>query len=280
MGAIAAYLLSVIVLPAAVSATVALALVRARFAVRAGFAQSALGAAVAVAALWSFLAEVEPAALLRQFPVEIPGDDAPFERWHRIGMAALVLAASAPIAAVSTVRSTGGVAFLRLCAVAAAAGALAGWLVPFPGHGAAERTTTAVACTLGAIALGACSARASLMVTAVSAGCTSVLAALSGFPSLAAICGCVAAASGALGAATFLRRFGRIGGWAPLTGDSPGIVAGTLLGILAACGRAYSDDQVSAAAWHAAMAMPLLGLPAALAARRAVAAAPRQERAP
>lgn len=247
----ASYLWTVIALPALGAAAVAAILVRTPWGRRPTFASSAVAAAAAVAVLWSFLAEVDPRALLRQFPVTLPDDDAPFERWHRVALAALVLVALCPGLSWATAMNGGarrGLERRRAYAALAclAVGAfVAGFAREFTGTSWAVAISTGVACAgIGAL-LQRPSAPVTLGALASWALTLAALSGASGFPSLAAVSASMALACAALA-------------WVSMgtAAAPPGFALAAMAGVLLACGRAYSDDAVPAWAWWATFAVP------------------------
>lgn len=251
MGPVIAYLLTVVLLPALCSAAVAAALVRTPWGRRGAFGSSAVGAAIAVTVLWSFLAEVDPASLLRQLPVARPDDDAPFERWHRVALAALVMVPACPVLAWGYAGTAGTaprtrrlrVAFASLCACAFTAV----FAHEFPGTGWGAAIGTGGACAAIGWLLGRARAPVALGAGALWAGTLAALGGASGFPSLAAV-----AASMALACAVLAASIRGARGPVP----PPGLALAALAGVVLACGRAYADDAVPAWAWWATLALP------------------------
>lgn len=251
MGPVIAYVLAVVAMPALGASAVAALLVRRTPWGRHGrFASSAVGAAVAVTALWSFLAEVDSLALLRQFPITLPEDDAPFERWHRLALAALVLVPACPALAWACSAEPGGrprngreaIAGLLACAFTA------GFAHEFPGTGWAAALGTGVACALAGWLLQRTGAPGALGAGALWSFALAALSVASGFPSLAAV-------SASMGLACAALAWSVRGARAAL--PPPGFAVAALVGVVLACGRAYSDDAVPAWAWWATLAVPV-----------------------
>lgn len=251
MGPVIAYLLTVIALPALGVAAVAAALLRTTWGRSERFASSAAGAAVAITVLWAFLAELDTYALLRQFPITLPDDDAPFERWHRVGLAALALSALAPAFAWgSTPRGADArhPSLAREAAVAAGAAAvIAGFTMAFPGAGWKDASLAALPSAAIGWLLSRRSAAFGLGASAAWAASIAALAGATGFPSLAAIAAAMALACAAL--ACVLRP-------ARTAAPTPGFTVAAMAGILLACGRAYADESVPAWAWWVTLAVP------------------------
>lgn len=261
MGPVISYLLTVIALPALGAAAIAGALLRTPWGRSERFASSTAGAAVAVAVLWAFLAELDPYALLRQFPIALPDDEAPFERWHRVGLAALALVALAPAFAWATAsqgKGTQGPARAREAAVAAlAAAVVAGFSMSFPGAGWRDALIAALPSAALGWLLSRRGAAMGLGTTAAWAASIAALAGATGFPSLAAISAAMSLACAVL--AWVLRP-------ARTTARTPGFTVAAMAGVLLACGRAYADESVPAWAWWATLALPAGACLAAVAA--------------
>lgn len=246
MAALATYLLTTIVLPALLSAAAAIAIARSPVGRTPGFVRAAVGTACAVAVLWAFIAESDLNAVLRQLPVSMPDDDAPFERWHRVGLVALVVAVSAPVLAAAEGVARPRKPLVAEAAVAAAAGAALAFAVAFPGDGVADRVVTGTAVAVSAVAIAASRPRVGLGSAAATALAVAGLAAVGGFISLAAIAAALALASLALVAAGKARPV-------------PGAALAVLLATLAACGHGYRDDSAASWPWRAVLAIPVLG---------------------
>ena len=93
MSEIAQYILGVILIPAIVAAVIALPFVVRPLRDRRALAEAAVACAPMAAFVASFTAELGWTPILRQF-ITIEGDDAPFERWHRLATIALGLGAA------------------------------------------------------------------------------------------------------------------------------------------------------------------------------------------
>ena len=246
MAALLTYLVTTIMLPALASAAAAIAIARSPVGRTPGFARAAAGTACAVAVLWSFVAESDVNAVLRQLPVTMPGDDAPCARWHRVGLVALVVAVSAPVLAVAASVARPRKPAVAEAAVGVAAGAALAIGVGFPGDGTFDRTATGISVAVAAAAIAASAPRVGLGSAAATALAVAGLAAVGGFISLAAIAAALALAVLALAAAGRSRPI-------------PGVALAVLLATLAACGHGYRDDSSASWPWRAALAIPVLG---------------------
>ena len=254
-----AYLAGVILLPALVAALIASPAMFSTLRRRTAVVDGCIATALAAAFLIAFIHEVEPNALLRQLPVELPGDDAPFERWHRVALVALLVTVVSPLLALMAAWRPAGRNAMA-ASMALVAGVLVATLVEFPGTTAMTRTMTGAACAGGALLLSRVGAGAALCASIVTFAGVGVLAALNGFPSLAAI-----AAATAL-AALVIAILGWMGGrrasesGAPVVAGATSTAIGTLAGTSAACAGAYAD-RAPAWAWMAiALAPPLATL--------------------
>ena len=147
-----AYLASVILLPAVAAALIASPAMFGGLRRRAAVVDACIAVGLAAAFLIAFIHEVEPNALLRQLPVELPGDDAPFERWHRVALVALLLALVSPILALAAAwRPTARSA--EAAWMALVAGVLVAMPVEFPGATGMTRVMTGATCAAGAFML-------------------------------------------------------------------------------------------------------------------------------
>ena len=255
MKALALYLLTVAIVPAAASAGLAAAIGRSRVGRTPGFAAGAAAVALAVTVLWSFLAEVDLNALLRQLPVDLPDDDAPFERWHRIGLVALAAAFLSPLA-VPADRFLPGPAGRRATSAAMAVGCLLAVFAAFPGDTLMDRAITALTCAAASASLAAIPRPAALASGTAAAWSTAALAAASSFPSLAVIAGSLGLASAALALGEI---HGARRGAAHARGTAEpvtAVVLAMLVAMLASCGHAYSDGSVPGWTWRAAALAP------------------------
>ncbi len=279
MSEIAQYILSVIVIPAAVAGSVAVvvALVVARWTRRAGRARMALlegGFAFALMAAFvlSFTRELGWNAILRQL-FTLENDDAPFERWHRLGLAALVAAAAGwalTAARAAAVRGLEG--WLTVVAVLLAA-LWAAFFVRFPAMDAGWQVAQGALVAASALGYAVCARGAALWVAWGVFGVFAMLGGLGGFASLSVMCGAmslgaflIAVVGAVLGRRS--RRDPRVS--AIPAGGAVALALGTLTALVATCGFAYAQDEFPKWAWIATALLPFGGY----------AFAPKADRAP
>jgi len=249
------YLLSVVLLPILVGSALAGAALLGPLRQRAAIVECCVAAGLAIAFLISFVHEVDPAALLRQLPVELKDDDAPFERWHQLGLVALLLTFVSPTlalltAAVPAQRQALVVAATLLCACGVAA------FVAFPGASNGGRALFAVACALSSGAIAMCGLRTAMCALAVSCVGMAVCAVVTGFPSLAVMCVAVAGTAGSIALVACWRRSPRMHSMA----GAISVVSGILVGTVAACGEAYASGNLPHWTWNAlAVGVPVAG---------------------
>jgi hypothetical protein len=284
MSEIAQYILSVVVIPAAIAAAIALPfalrpLRDVRVAAEAGVACALMAAFVA-----SFTNELGWNAILRQF-VEIPNDDAPFERWHRVGATALLLGLAAWGVAflrggAERSRAAIGVAAALLAAITAAV------LVRFPGASLPSQLTLAALAIASMLGFASVARRVMLWAGWLVFGLLAFLAGEGGFASLAVMCGATSAACflvGAVRSIVALRaeksaaaKHDAADGERPPAFDAAprGVAApialGTLAAVVAVCGHSYNATEIPAGFWHAAVLLPFLVLVADIAVRPSV----------
>ena len=242
-----AYLASVILLPAVAAALIASPAMFGGLRRRAAVVDACIAVGLAAAFLIAFIHEVEPNALLRQLPVELPGDDAPFERWHRVALVALLLALVSPILALAAAwRPTARSA--EAAWMALVAGVLVAMLVEFPGATGMTRVMTGATCAVGAFMLSRVGGVAALCASMVTFAGLAVLAALNAFPSLAAISAATALASMVLAVLGWMGGRRADESRALVVAGAASTVMGTLAGMAAACIGAYAD-RAPAWAW-------------------------------
>ena len=249
------YLLSVVLLPILVGSALAGAALLGPLRHRAAIVESCVASGLAIAFLISFVHEVNPSALLRQLPVELKDDDAPFERWHQLGLVALLLTVVSPALALLTAgvprhRRALVIAATLLCACGVAA------FVAFPGASNGGRALFAATCALSSGAIAMCGLRTALGALAVSCFSMAVCAVLTGFPSLAVMCVAVAGTAGSIALVACWRRSPRMHSVA----GAISVVSGTLVGTVAACGEAYASGNLPNWPWNAlAVGVPVVG---------------------
>ena len=242
-----AYLASVILLPTLAAALIALPAMFGGLRRRAAVVDGCIAAGLALAFLIAFIHEVEPNALLRQLPIELPGDDVPFERWHRVALVALLLALVSPVLATAAAwRPASRNAMAAWMALVA--GALVATLVEFPGATGMTRVMTGATCAACAFMLSRVGGVAALCASMVTFAGLAVLAALNGFPSLAAISAATALASMVLAVLGWMGGRRADESRALVVAGAASTVMGTLAGMAAACIGAYAD-RAPAWAW-------------------------------
>lgn len=249
------YLLSVVLLPMLVGSAIACAALLGPLRHRAAIIECCVAYALAIAFLITFVREVDLAALLRQLPVELKDDDAPFERWHQLGLVALLLAVVSPTLALLTAAVPAQRKAIVMTATLLAACGVAA-LVAFPGASNSSRALFAVVCALSSGAIAMCGLRTAMCALAVSCVGMAVCAVMTGFPSLAIMCVAVAGTAGSIALVACWRRSPRMHSVA----GAISVVSGTLVGTVAACGEAYASGNLPNWTWNAlAVAVPVAG---------------------
>ena len=256
MNEVLEYVIAVVVLPALIASAVAVPFVLKPLRRRAAMLEAGAGAAVCVAFLLSFVRELDWNAVLRQV-VTIEGDSAPFERWHRVGLAAAVLAVAAFVVAALRAKLGLGRAITLLGALAAAVAA--GMFVEFPQSSVRVQVAQAVLVLASILAYGFTGGAVLWTAWAVF-GTLAVLSGLGGFASLAVMCG--AGSMCAFVVATLSALGGRLDrSAAPLLPAGAIIVClGTLTALVARCGMAYATTGMPAWAWVCAALVPAGGV--------------------
>lgn len=279
MSEIAQYILSVIVIPAAVAGVLAVVvvLVVALWARRTGGARMALlegGLAFALMAAFalSFTRELGWNAILRQL-FALENDDAPFERWHRLGLAALGAAVAGWVLTAARAAAVRGLeGWLTVVAVLLAA-LWAAFFVRFPAMDAGWQVAQGALVAASALGYAVCARGAALWVAWGVFGVLAMLSGLGGFASLSVMCG--AASLGAFVIAVVVATLGgraRHDRRAPVVsaGGAVALALGTLTALAATCGFAYAQDDFPKWAWFVAALLPFGGY----------AFAPKADRAP
>jgi hypothetical protein len=254
MNEIAAYILEVVFIPALIATVFAGLFLLRPLRRRSWLVEAGVASGLALAFLLSFVAELDWRAVARQV-VTIEGDDAPFERWHRLGLSALVLIALAW--GMSLRRRLVPVAhgMLATLGIAVVVALLAGFFVRYPG------STVLIQCLQGllvfaSIALWALTNQGVLWSAWVVFGVLGALCALGGFASLAVMCGAVSVAG--FGMASVVAVLGR--GSPRMEPVRPHgaipIVLGALTALIARCGMVYDTAGTSPAVWTAAALLP------------------------
>ena len=240
------YLVSVVLLPILVGSALGGAALLGPLRHRAAIIECCVAYGLAIAFLISFVHEVDLPALLRQLPVELKDDDAPFERWHQLGLVALVLTVVSPALALLTAgvprhrrALVSAATLLSACGVAV--------FVVFPGASNGERALFAATCALSSSAIAMCGLRTAMCALAVSCIGMAVCAVMTGFPSLAVMCVAVAGTAGSIALVGCWSRSSRMHSVA----GAISVVSGTLAGTAAACGAAYASGNVPSWTWNA-----------------------------
>ena len=267
MNPIVWYVFEVVVLPAVIAVAACSPFLFAPLRRRAWRVEAALGTVFALAFLLSFVIELDRRAVLRQI-ITIEGDDAPFERWHRLGLAALILVPASWM--LGLLRRKGSRARGATVTIVAAlvAAVLSGKFVNFPG------SSPMIQFGQGALVLASIFAwlltnQAVLWNAWVVFGVLAALAGLGGFASLAVMCGAVSVAGSGMAvlAGTGGRSALQIDPVRPA--GATAIVLGTLSALIARCGMAYDTTGVWPSAWVAAALLPVASVALAWRGRRA-----------
>jgi hypothetical protein len=281
MSEIAQYIVGVIVIPAVVAAVLALP-----FAVRPlrenrVFVEGGIACALMAAFVVSFTNELGWTAILRQI-VTVPNDDAPFERWHRVGLVALALGGAAWVIA-ATQGSTFLSRLIRGLVYTLTAATLVGVFVRFPAPWSGWQIM--LACTVcSSIVCVACMRRGVVLWSAwITFGVLAFMSGEAGFASLAVMSGAASAGAFAIALLWWIggrRRAGVEAAQANATvaGTSEptskqratfdslpasgaiAITLGTLTAVVAMCGRAYDTAGLTEASWLFAALLPGCGL--------------------
>ncbi|MFM7258972.1 MAG: hypothetical protein ACKO3W_00060 [bacterium] len=255
MNPIVQYVLEVVVLPAVLAVAAFSPFLFPPLRRRAWRVEAAVGTVFALTFFLSFITELDHRAVLRQV-IAIEGDDAPIERWHRLGLVALLLIPAAWMLGFARRRSSTSRGMMSTLGYALVVSILCGIFVTFPG------SSPLIQIGQGALILASIFAwlltnQAVLWNAWVVFGVLAALAGLGGFASLAVMCG-------ALSVAGFGTAFlAGIGARSALQIDpvrpagAMAIVLGTLTALVARCGMAYDTTGVPPAAWIAAALLPL-----------------------
>ncbi len=255
MNEFAAYAWSVMLLPALVAVSVAAVAAVGPLRRRAPVVDGVIAFALMLAFVLSFTRELEWSAILRQC-MTIEGDDAPFERWHRLGLAAAMLAIGAPLVTVlgslrawkscngATVGATLLAAILSAC------------FVVFPGSTLWWQLEQGLLVIAAITAIAACAQRAILWSAWIMFAVFASLAMLTGYASLAAMSAAVSIASFLIALLmTWGDRRDASAAAIPFS-DSIALVLGVMAALVANCGRAYDYSGLGAWPWIAAALVP------------------------
>lgn len=249
------YLLSVVLLPILVGSALAGAALLGPLRHRAAIIECCVAYGLAIAFLISFVHEVDLPALLRQLPVELKDDDAPFERWHQLGLVALLLTVVSPALALLTAAMPRHRRALVMATTLLSACGVAAFVV-FPGASNGGRALFAATCALSSGAIAMCGLRTAMCALAVSCVGMAVCAVMTGFPSLAVMCVALAGTAGSIALVGCWSRSSRMHSVA----GAISVVSGTLIGTAAACGAAYASGNMPSWTWNAlAVGVPVAG---------------------
>ena len=247
MDGVVGYIMSVVVIPALVAAAVASIALVTPLRRRAWAVECFPAMAVALAFLVSFTNELGWTAVARQV-ITIEGDDAPFERWHRLGLAALMLMVGAVCIVVARMRMPRGGAPIVTMVALGIAGALAAQFVQFPQPTLLKQLGLAALVLAAGVALPLAGG-AIYWIAWGAFGIVAALAGLGGFASLAVMCGAVSVAS------LLIAILAAIGGKfakdaKPMeAAGAPLVVCAVMLALVARCGDAYDQSQTPDWLW-------------------------------
>ena len=247
MDGVVGYIVSVVVIPALVAAAVASIALVTPLRRRAWAVECFPAMAVALAFLVSFTNELGWTAVARQV-ITIEGDDAPFERWHRLGLAALMLMVGAVCVVAARMRMPRGGAPIVTMVALGIAGALAAQFVQFPQPTLLKQLGLAALVLAAGVALPLAGG-AIYWIAWGAFGIVAVLAGLGGFASLAVMCGAVSVAS------LLIAILAAIGGKfakdaKPMeAAGAPLVVCAVMLALAARCGDAYDQSQTPDWLW-------------------------------
>ncbi len=247
MDGVVGYLVSVVVIPALVAAAVASIALVTPLRRRAWAVECFPAMAVALAFLVSFTNELGWTAVARQV-VTIEGDDAPFERWHRLGLAALMLMIGAVCIVAARMRVPRGGASIATMVALGIAGALAAQFVQFPQPTLLKQLSLAALVLAAGVALPLAGGAIYWIAWGVF-GIVAALAGLGGFASLAVMCGAVSVASLLIAIlAAIGGKFAKDAKPIEATG-APLVVCAVMIALAARCGDAYDQSQTPDWLW-------------------------------
>ena len=247
MDGVVGYIVSVVVIPALVAAAVASIALVTPLRRRAWAVECFPAMAVALAFLVSFTNELGWTAVARQV-ITIEGDDAPFERWHRLGLAALILIVGAVCIVVARMRMPRGGAPIVTMVALGIAGALAAQFVQFPQPTLLKQLGLAALVLAAGVALPLAGG-AIYWIAWGAFGIVAALAGLGGFASLAVMCGAVSVAS------LLVAILAAIGGKFAKDAEpmeaagAPLVVCAVMIALAARCGDAYDQSQTPDWLW-------------------------------
>lgn len=254
------YVLGVVVIPAVVAAVVALPCLFNPLRRREALVDAGLAAALALAFLLSFVSELDWRAVARQVAT-IEGDDAPFERWHRLGLVAAALVPGAVLVSVRRWRRPAPLAGLFTVSAAIAAAVATAVFVQFPGSSPSIQVAQGVL-VLASVLAWTVAGQAVLWSAWSVFGALAALAGLGGFASLAVMCGAMSVCAFLLASleAVAGRRATDATREPIHARGALSLVLGVMGALIARCGMAYDTLGVSPALWTAAALLPLGGM--------------------
>jgi len=247
MDGVIGYIVSVVVIPAALAAFVGGLALATPLRRRAWVVGAGIAIALPIAFVASFVSELGTVALARKFVV-VEGDDAPFERWHWLGISCVALIALGLLATiVRTLVTRDGERIVDLVFLLVAALAVSVF-VQFPQPSIASQIGLAglVVAAGSAVALAG---GALLWISWGTFGILAALAGIGGFASLAVMAGAVSVAS------LLLAILAAIGGKSikdakPVeSAGGPLVVAATMLALVARGGDVYDQSKTPDWIW-------------------------------
>ena len=270
MSELAQYILGVIVIPAVIAAVIALPFAVRPLRERRVLAEAGVACALMAAFVASFTTELGWTPIVRQF-VAIEGDDAPFEKWHRLATIAIGLGAVAWLIAAARSGGEGSRATVGIGAGLAVAAAMA-MLARFPGESIEMRLVLGGLAVAGMFGFIAYARSVMLWAAWLVFGTLAFLMGESGNAYLAVMSGAMSAASFAvavllwIGARAGAKTTADAGAAKPrAVGASPrGVAAPIVLGafaaVLAVSGHAYDQTEIPSGYWYAAALLPYMVL--------------------
>lgn len=272
MSEIAQYVVSVVVIPALIAMVIAAPFALKPLRARHRWVEAGIAFALMTAFVVSFANELGWNALVRQV-VAIPNDDAPFEKWHRVGMTAAALG----LAALFIPKLQGATTmhrFVRGFGLALLAAVLVGIFVRFPAPAPGWQLIVGFLVPFSILGFVFMLRGVILWAAWISYGLMGFLAAESGFASLAVMCGAMSVASFLiacvwLACGAYRRRDEQervdesAGRFArpealPSTG-AIAIVLGTQLAVVSMCAKSYDGVKTWEFQWILAALLPLIG---------------------
>lgn len=253
------YALSVVALPAIVGALAAAPALFGPLRRRPAAVECCVAFGVAIAFVVSFTRELGIEALLRQL-FELEGDELPIERWHRLGLMAMVLAVAGPLLAFVHAVAAGRRAE-RLVTVLGAVvlSVAAAFVTEFPRVTLAGEASMAAVCVASALGFAWFARGGAIWCAWLVFAALAMLSIMSGFASLAVMCAAVSVGAYGIGVLGFLgarvtSHAAVIEAAAPIS-----VVLGVLAGMCAACGRAYDSIGLPGWSWIAVALLPFGG---------------------